>query len=138
MVSPPGASEANPSYPLELTGFPKFSGLVQVSPSRFDIHKSVLPIPPFLLEVIIRWFWSYVIKQPPSRNSEFTFEVPSDAEQYLLSADELVTKTVKLNGKILELNADDSLPEIIGKEINNREVTVPAQSMMFMTFNDIK
>lgn len=69
-----------------------------------------------------------------SNKSDFTFEVPTDAKQYLISADELLTKTVKLNGQVLELNPDDSLPEIIGKELNAGEVNIPAQSIMFITF----
>jgi len=69
-----------------------------------------------------------------TRDSEFTFEVPTEAKQYLLSADELITKNVMLNGQTLKLNPDGSLPEIIGKEMSAGKVNMPAQSIMFLSF----
>ncbi len=69
-----------------------------------------------------------------TRESNFSFEIPSDAEQYLLTADELITKTVKLNGQVLELNPDDTLPEIKSKELDAGEVSLPGQSIMFLSF----
>jgi hypothetical protein len=41
-----------------------------------------------------------------TRDSDFTFEIPSKAEKYLVTADELVTKKVKLNGRVLKLKPD--------------------------------
>jgi len=73
-----------------------------------------------------------------TRDSDFTFVVPSEAKQYLLSANELITKTVKLNGKVLKLNPDGSMPEINGKEINSGEISIPAHSIMFITFSEFK
>jgi hypothetical protein len=70
-----------------------------------------------------------------TRDSEFSFEIQSNANQYLLTADELLTKTVKLNGEALRLTPDDTLPEIKGKEIKEGEVIIPAHSIMFLSFN---
>jgi hypothetical protein len=69
-------------------------------------------------------------------DGKFSMKIPSDAEQYTLTADELQTKTVKLNGVELELTDDGTLPEIIGKKIERGKVAVPAHSIMFLLFND--
>ncbi len=60
--------------------------------------------------------------------------IPEKAEQYLLTAYELVTKTVKLNGEVLQLTSDDQLPKIKGKKVKAGDVQVPARSIMFLTF----
>jgi hypothetical protein len=69
------------------------------------------------------------------RALDFSFVIPSEAEQYLLTANELITKTVKLNGKVLELNPDDTLPEIKGEKTAAGEVVIPAQGIMFLSFD---
>ncbi len=73
-------------------------------------------------------------------NSEKSIAIPANAEQYLFTADgeNLQTKTVKLNGEILKLKADNALPQIKGKKTNTGELLIPAHSIMFLTFRDIK
>ena len=41
-----------------------------------------------------------------------TFVIPSDAEQYTVTATDLQSKTVQLNGQELKLNDNDQLPAI--------------------------
>jgi heparanase 1 len=69
-------------------------------------------------------------------DAESSIEIPSNAEQYLLTAsgDDLLTKTVKLNGDVLELTSADTLPEIKGKKINAGQVQVPPNSILFLAF----
>ncbi len=64
--------------------------------------------------------------------AEQSITIQGKAEQYLLTADELQTKTVKLNGEVLALSADGSLPKIKGKTVNAGEVKIPARSTMFL------
>lgn len=68
--------------------------------------------------------------------SESSIEIPSKARQYLLTAasENLQTKTVILNGKMLELIKDEKLPEINGEKINAGELTIPPHSILFLTF----
>lgn len=71
-------------------------------------------------------------------NTAHSIEIPSKAEQYLLTADSdnLQTRKVMLNGKVLELTADDQLPEIRGKKIKAGEVTLPPHSIMFLAIEN--
>jgi len=80
--------------------------------------------------------YSVLIVNPT--DSESSIEIPENAEKYLLTADgeNLQTKTVKLNGKILKLNSDDSLPEMKGEKIDAGTVEIPSYSIMFLTFNE--
>jgi hypothetical protein len=68
------------------------------------------------------------------KDSECSIDIPANAEQYLLTADELQTKTVKLNGTVLKLNSNETLPEIKGKKIKAGEVQLPAHSILFLSF----
>ena len=60
--------------------------------------------------------------------------IPDGAIQYALTADELITKKVKLNDKELQLTLDDSIPVISGKKIKKGRVALPAHSIMFLEF----
>jgi len=68
------------------------------------------------------------------KDSDYLINVPSKAQQYLFTADELQTKTVKLNGTILKLKSDDTLPDINGKKINAGKIQLPPHSILFLTF----
>jgi hypothetical protein len=61
--------------------------------------------------------------------------IPSEAKQYLLTAEELLTKKVSLNGKMLQMTSNDELPVIQGKSVKQGSVELPAYSIMFLTFN---
>lgn len=60
--------------------------------------------------------------------------VPSNAEQYTLTSNELQGTTVQLNGKELKLTTNDELPAISGKKINPGTVELPATSISFLSF----
>lgn len=68
------------------------------------------------------------------KDAECSVNIPANAEQYLLTADELQTKIVKLNGTVLELKQDDTLPEIKGQKVKAGEVQIPAHGILFLTF----
>jgi len=72
-------------------------------------------------------------------DTESSIVIPSTAEQYLLTADgeELQTKKVKLNGEVLKLNSDESLPKIEGGKIKAGEIQIPPHSILFLSFNEI-
>jgi heparanase 1 len=61
--------------------------------------------------------------------------IPSEAKQYLLTAEELLTKKVSLNGKMLQMTSNDELPVIQGKNVKQGSVELPAYGIMFLTFN---
>lgn len=63
-----------------------------------------------------------------------TINIPSDAEQYTLTAKELQDTTVQLNGQELRLGENDELPAINGKIIKAGKVQLPSTSITFITF----
>lgn len=63
-----------------------------------------------------------------------SIHIPSDAEQYTLTSKELQGKTVMLNGKELQLGANDELPQITGDAMKVGEARLPATSISFITF----
>jgi len=67
--------------------------------------------------------------------SDYFFEISNKAEQYLLTADSLDTKTVHLNGKALNLNSDNSLPNILGERIEAGDVRIPSHGILFLSFD---
>jgi heparanase 1 len=72
------------------------------------------------------------------KDSEYSIQIPAKAEKYLLTAeaDELQTKTIKLNGKVLKLKADETLPDIKGEKIKAGEVQLPPNSILFLSFKN--
>jgi hypothetical protein len=71
------------------------------------------------------------------KDSAYTINIPSNAEQYMLTADELEAKTIKLNSKILALKPNGTLPDIKGKKIKAGEVKLPPHSILFLSFKNI-
>jgi len=63
-----------------------------------------------------------------------TLNLPEASELYLLTANKLRTKEVMLNGKLLELSADDGLPELKGEALTAGDVKVPSQAIAFFAF----
>lgn len=68
---------------------------------------------------------------------ETSFSIPVNATQYLLTADELLTKKVKLNGKVLQLNSNDEVPKLVGEKAKLGTLSIPAHSILFLTFDKI-
>ena len=81
-----------------------------------------------------------------TKDTEQSIFIPAKAKQYLFSADvfqpksakELQTKTVKLNGRVLNLSSDEALPDIEGKKVYPGVVKLPPYSFLFLSFNNIK
>lgn len=67
-----------------------------------------------------------------SKTEETVVAFEKEAKVYLLSADEIRSKDMKLNGKVLELGMDDELPEIKANIIENGRVVLPAVSVAFI------
>lgn len=67
-----------------------------------------------------------------------SIKLPSAAEQYLFTADELQTKKVKLNGELLQLKSNETLPDIKGKKVKAGLLSMPAHSIMFLAFKNTK
>jgi hypothetical protein len=63
--------------------------------------------------------------------------IPADANQYLMTADELITKKVKLNGQELRLTSNDEIPAITGQKVKAGKVILPAHSILFLTFEKL-
>jgi len=55
-----------------------------------------------------------------------------------LTANELQTKKIQLNGENLALTAKDELPVIKGKAIKAGVIQIPPHSITFLAFTDIK
>ena len=70
------------------------------------------------------------------KDSEYSIEIPAKAEKYLLTAEELQTNTIKLNGEALKLKSDETLPEIKGEKIKAGEVHLPPHSILFLLFKN--
>ncbi|MGI8637828.1 MAG: hypothetical protein ACR2KZ_20700 [Segetibacter sp.] len=71
-------------------------------------------------------------------NTSSAVNIPANAEQYMLTAYELQTKKVQLNGEDLALTANDELPVIKGKILKAGVIQIPPYSITFLTFNSIK
>lgn len=71
-------------------------------------------------------------------DSGYSINLPTSAEQYLFSADteNLQTKTVKLNGEVLKLKSNETLPVIIGKKVKAGQLQLPVHSILFLTFKN--
>ena len=69
-----------------------------------------------------------------TNETEASLIIPANANQYLMTADELMTKKVKLNGKELMLTPKDEVPVLVGKKVKAGVVKLPAHSILFFTF----
>ncbi|HEX5025389.1 MAG TPA: hypothetical protein VFV68_08955, partial [Agriterribacter sp.] len=63
--------------------------------------------------------------------------IPKGATQYMLTADELLTKKVKLNGEELTLTANNNVPLVKGVKLKPGNLKLPAQSIVFLTFSNL-
>jgi hypothetical protein len=72
-----------------------------------------------------------------TNDKKASIEVPSGGKIYLLTAEELLAKKVKLNGKELLLTQDDTIPAIKGESVKKGNVQLPAHSIAFLTFPKI-
>lgn len=72
-------------------------------------------------------------------DSVYSINLPTSAKQYLFTADadELQTKIVRLNGEVLKLKSNETLPVIKGKKVKAGDVKLPPRSIAFITFDKI-
>jgi heparanase 1 len=73
-----------------------------------------------------------------AKDSSTSVNIPSEGRLYLLTADVLFTKKIKLNGEDLALTSDGMLPAIKGKKVKNGGLKLPPYSIAFITFDKIK
>jgi hypothetical protein len=69
--------------------------------------------------------------------TESAVVIPTDASYYLMTADELITKKVKLNGEELRLTPNDEVPVLKGQKVKAGTMMIPAHSILFLTFEKI-
>jgi len=60
--------------------------------------------------------------------------IPEKAEKYLLTSDDILSKSIMLNGEVLKLNSDETLPELKGEKVKAGVITIPGQSVLFLAF----
>ncbi len=77
---------------------------------------------------------SFLLVNPGSVESSFT--IPVSAEKYLLTADSLQSKSVRLNGEVLQLTSDGKMPSISGEKISAGKVSIPAYSLLFLAIEN--
>jgi heparanase 1 len=65
-----------------------------------------------------------------------SFAIPSNAEQYTLTSEELQGKTVQLNMQELKLGSDDQLPVLKGNPLKPGSVTLPPTSISFFAITN--
>ncbi|GAA1228724.1 hypothetical protein GCM10009632_55560 [Mycolicibacterium alvei] len=67
------------------------------------------------------------------RDHRHTLTLPDQAQRYTLTADPLDSKTVKLNGTVLELGPGDSLPELTGTPTEAGQIDLDPATITFLT-----
>ena len=67
-----------------------------------------------------------------SETEETVVDFDKEVEVYLLSADEIRSKDMKLNGNVLALGENDTFPEMIGESYENGKVVLPPVSVAFV------
>ncbi|GAA4805099.1 hypothetical protein [Tomitella cavernea] len=70
------------------------------------------------------------------REQSRTFAVPADALRYTLDADRLDSVRVRLNGRHLELDADDTMPELAGEPVDAGDLVLAPASITFLAKPD--
>jgi hypothetical protein len=71
-----------------------------------------------------------------SRTTPQTLNLPEKSVRFTLTAADLMSHSVLLNGKDLQLAADGSVPTPIGLPVNKGTLTLPAASITFLTIAD--
>lgn len=71
-----------------------------------------------------------------SRTQATTITLPSEADRYTLSAQQLEARNVQLNGQELRLGSNDELPTFQGRRIPSGNVELTPASITFLTIAD--
>jgi hypothetical protein len=67
-----------------------------------------------------------------SKEQAQTLRVPMAVERYTLSATELMSKQVELNGSELKLGEGDALPELKGTKAQSGKITFAPATITFL------
>jgi heparanase 1 len=70
-----------------------------------------------------------------SRTDEQTIALPQDAKRYMLTANDLLGKSVLLNGSELTLATNGDVPALVGVATKRGDLSLPAASITFLTFD---
>jgi hypothetical protein len=68
------------------------------------------------------------------KESEQALQAPDGAERYTLTASELLSPTIDLNGKQLQLGPGDALPALRGRAVHSGTIQLAPASITFLTF----
>ena len=68
------------------------------------------------------------------KNAAQTLSIPTGAERYTLTSNDLMSQTVELNGTELKLGSGDALPRIKGKATKAGDVSLAPASITFLAF----
>ncbi|HVN92959.1 MAG TPA: hypothetical protein VMT38_04655 [Terracidiphilus sp.] len=68
------------------------------------------------------------------KESGETLQAPHGAERYTLTSSELMSPTVDLNGKRLQLGPGDALPALQGRVVHSGTIQLAPASITFLTF----
>lgn len=77
----------------------------------------------------------YAVMIVNPHDTQSSVRIPSRSEKFLVTTDDLLAGTVKLNNKELKLESDDSLPRIKGIGTKAGIVDIPACSFCFLAVN---
>jgi Glycosyl hydrolase family 79, N-terminal domain len=72
------------------------------------------------------------------RTAAVTLRLPVSSERYTLSADDLQSTEVKLNGTALELGPNDELPQLAAATSPPGALEIPPATITFLTIGDAK
>jgi len=72
------------------------------------------------------------------QTSEHTLKLPIAGFQYTLSAPELLSKDVSLNGAVLALSIDGSIPKLTGKSVLPGEISLAPRTITFLALPHAK
>ena len=71
-----------------------------------------------------------------SRIAPQSIDVPLPAERYTITAENLLSKQVKLNGNELSLGTDDALPQLIGTPTDLGNLMFAPASITFLAISN--
>lgn len=75
-----------------------------------------------------------ILAMNTDRNAARTVSVSGDSERYTLSARSLEDTVVQMNGRELNLRANDSVPEFHGVPVRSGQISLPPASITFLVF----
>jgi len=71
-----------------------------------------------------------------SRTDAVTMRVPEKSVRYTLTATDLLSRTVELNGKEMAVSAEGDVPVLDGVKTAKGDVVLPAASLTFLTMGE--